>query len=82
MVCLSVICYVTESHAYDFVIKDFVIKKGALFVPDPGYNWLKPIAVKILYICTFHKTYNYVNSLLSPLPGSWKAPIPGRDPEA
>ena len=35
MVCLSVICYVTELHAYDFVIKDFVIKKGVLFVPDP-----------------------------------------------
>ena len=26
---------VTELHAYGFVIKDFVIKKGALFVPDP-----------------------------------------------
>ena len=24
---------VTESHAYDFVIKEFVIKKGVLFVP-------------------------------------------------
>lgn len=40
------------------------------------------MAVKISYICTFHKTYNYVNSSLSPLPGSWKAPIPARDPEA
>ena len=28
MVCLSVICYVTELHAYDFVIKDFVIIEG------------------------------------------------------
>ena len=27
--------YVTELHAYDFVIEDFVIKKGQLFVPDP-----------------------------------------------
>ena len=24
-------CYVTELHAYDFVIKDFVIKKGYYF---------------------------------------------------
>ena len=30
MVCLSVICYVTELHAYDFVIKDFVIKRGII----------------------------------------------------
>ena len=34
MVCLSGYCYVTELHAYAFVIKDFVIKKGVLFVPD------------------------------------------------
>ena len=30
-------CYVTEFHAYDFVIKDFIIKKGALLVPDPAF---------------------------------------------
>ena len=31
--------YVTELHAYDFIIKGFVIKKGgALFVPDPVYS--------------------------------------------
>ena len=31
--------YVTELHAYDFIIKGFVIKKGgALFVPDPVYR--------------------------------------------
>ena len=37
MVCLSVIliCY-REIHAYDFVIKDFIIK-GMLLVPDPVY---------------------------------------------
>ena len=36
MVCLSVIyCYVTELHAYDLVIKDFVI----LFVPDPVFEY-------------------------------------------
>ena len=28
-------CYVTGLHAYDFVIKDFVIKKQALFVLYP-----------------------------------------------
>ena len=28
MMSLSVIFYVTELHAYNFVIKDFVIKKG------------------------------------------------------
>lgn len=29
------------------------------------YNRLQQIAVKILHICTFHKTFNYVNFLLS-----------------
>lgn len=29
------------------------------------YNRLQRTVVKILYICTFHKTFNYVNSLLS-----------------
>ena len=35
--------YVTELHAYDFVMKDvYVIKKGVLFVPDPVYYfWSK-----------------------------------------
>ena len=28
-------CYVTKIYAYDFIIKDSVIKKGGLFVPDP-----------------------------------------------
>ena len=28
---------VTEFHAFDFVIKYFVIKKGVLLVPDPVY---------------------------------------------
>ena len=28
---------VKELHAYDFVVKEFVILKGALFVPDPVY---------------------------------------------
>ena len=32
LVCLSV-CYVTESHAYDFVIKDFMIKEGRYLCP-------------------------------------------------
>lgn len=32
------------------------------------YNRLKWIAVKILYICTFHKTFDHVNSLLSLFP--------------
>ena len=30
MACLSVILYVTELHAYDLVIKDFVIKMGVI----------------------------------------------------
>ena len=32
-------CYivVTELHAYDFVIKDFCNKRGALFVLDPVF---------------------------------------------
>ena len=35
-------CYVTELHASDCVIKDFVVKKkGALFVPDPVYEFIK-----------------------------------------
>lgn len=38
------------------------------------------IAVKILYICMFHKTNNYVNSLLSPLPGSCKVLFQGGTP--
>ena len=28
-------CFIIELHAYDFVMKDFVIKMGALFVPGP-----------------------------------------------
>ena len=31
MVCLSVMLLCRELHAYDFVIKDFVIKKNKLF---------------------------------------------------
>ena len=31
-------CYVTELHAYDFVIKDVAIKNRALFVPDSVYT--------------------------------------------
>ena len=30
-------CSVIELHAYDFIIKDFVITEGVLFVPDPVY---------------------------------------------
>ena len=60
MVCLSVICYVTELHAYDFVIKDFVIKKGVLFVPDPLHHYgLEPslmnhvAIVEVPLVCGF-----------------------------
>ena len=35
MVCLSVTLFVTELHAHDFVIKDFVIKKGGVFCVGP-----------------------------------------------
>lgn len=59
--------------------------RGSVAEGKPKWKYLmglKPVAVKILYICTFHKTQNYVNSLLSPLPGSWKVPIHGRGLEA
>ena len=35
MVCLSVILLHYRLHSYAFVIKDFVTKKGLLFVLDP-----------------------------------------------
>ena len=38
MVCLSVILLFMESQAYYSVIKDLVMKKGALFVPDPVFR--------------------------------------------
>lgn len=40
------------------------------------------MAVKISHICMFHKTHNYVNSLLSSRPGSWKVSIQGKGLEA
>ena len=46
MAWLSMILLCTEWHAYDFVIKYFVIKKEVLFVLDPvhrtvdGLSWM------------------------------------------
>ena len=38
MVVLECDSYVTELHACDIIIKDFVIKKGELFMPDPVFG--------------------------------------------
>ena len=40
---------VTEWHAYDFVIKDFYVIKGALFVPNPIYIYLLKYVYHTIY---------------------------------
>ena len=39
---------VIKLHGYDFVIKDFVIKRGVLFVPDPIESSMKILDLLIL----------------------------------
>ena len=43
-------CDITELYACDFVIKDFVIKKGVLFAPDPVFQSLCNLGIS-QYIC-------------------------------
>ena len=51
-------CYVIELHAYDFLIKYFIIKKDVICA---GPCILKP-EVNILYTCYSHKIIPYLHS--------------------
>ena len=53
MVCLSVILFVTELHAYDFVIQDFVIKKGSYLC----WSLYIILVVYMLYVCVYVCVY-------------------------
>ena len=53
MVCLSVVFYVTELHAYDFAVKDFVMKGGAICAgPCRMWRVCRGHLTPILHACT------------------------------
>ena len=46
-------CYVTEVHAYDFVIKDFIIKRSVIctaFCIEEVWKFIRIIYIYLVYV--------------------------------